>query len=54
MKLRLNYVVPNGEVISTGGLLNPDATGFDIWLDHMVRANPDCIFFYTTETTDIF
>lgn len=47
MKLQLNYFV-HGQVYK--GMSNPDAN----WLEQMVKANPDVIFFYTTETTDIW
>lgn len=54
MKLRLNYVVPSGELFSLNAVVDTEVLGFDVWLDHMVKSAPDCIFFYTTDTTDIF
>lgn len=53
MKLKLNYIVPGGDVVESG--IRPSETpGYTHWLHSLVNYNPDTIFFYTTETTDIF
>lgn len=54
MKLILNYVYPkNGEVVVLNSMNQEDRYNL-VWLDHMVRTNPDVIFFYTIATTDIW
>jgi hypothetical protein len=53
--MKLNYVIPNtGRAVQAAGHANPESNIWTDWLHHMIAANPDTIFFYTTETTDIF
>lgn len=54
MRLYLNYIFPDGQVVWGDKPVNTDFVGYNSWLDAMVRPNPDVIFFYTTASTDIF
>lgn len=53
MDLRLHYVTHAGVVV-TPDVTAPAEWPTLEWLYHMVEVNPDVIFFYTTDTTDIF
>ena len=53
MKLKLNYIGP-GMTSHAGSLVSTTSIRFEEWLDWMVEGHPDTIFFFTTETTDIF
>lgn len=52
MWLKLKYVF-EGRVLDCGNF-NYDIPGLEHWLHNMVESNPDTIFFFTTDTTDIF
>ena len=53
MKLTVNYLHP-GMTEPLVSVADPEANNFDFWINHMTSEYPDTIFFYTTETTDIF
>lgn len=53
-ELTLNYIFPDEEADVVSTAVNPDMHNFDVWVDSMVRTNPDTIFFYTIPTTDIW
>lgn len=53
MNLKLYYIVPDGEVVETT-IAPSETSGYTTWLHSIVEYNPDTIFFYTIETTDIF
>lgn len=52
MRIIINYVVPDGELFRT--LIRYDAPGTDRWLHTLIEENPDVMFFFTTETTDVW
>lgn len=54
MKLRLKYVVPSPVPVPIDAGVAHFDEWWDVWLDKMVKANPDTIFFYTIESTDIW
>lgn len=51
--LRLNYIYPNGTVITSK--VDPEMQFFDAWLQSIVDSSmPGVIFFFTVDSTDIF
>ena len=57
MTLRLNYVITktDGDLTLVEGLkANVDMVGWEDWLSGMVKQDPEVIFFYTEDTTDIW
>lgn len=50
--MKLNYVMPGGQVIQQS--FDEEAGFYLNWLDHMVEANPNTIFFYTVDSTNIW
>ena len=53
MTLRLYYLPPHGEIV-TSPVEVDSFEEYWFWLNNFVAGNPDTIFFFTTETTDIF
>lgn len=51
MSLRLNYVYANTYLESP---CNTEMEGFEDWLHHIIEANPNMIFFFTVDSTDIW
>lgn len=51
--MKLNYVLPNGSVVETAVAV-VEEPWYVAWLHHVVSTNPEIIFFYTVETTDIW
>lgn len=51
--LKLNYVFPDGPVVEAGVKVRDDEI-YPIWLHKTVDLNPEVIFFYTVETTDVW
>lgn len=57
MHLTLNYVVvsPEGEVSDVFKLgVSPEWEFFDSWLDSMLAKYPSAIYFFTTDSTDVW
>jgi hypothetical protein len=53
MNLKLKYITADGPVAETS--ISPSETpGYTTWLHSLVEYNRNTIFFYTTETTDIW
>lgn len=52
--MNLNYLIPGMEKPVQANTGNADSHLWVDWVHHMVEANPDTNFFYTTETTDIW
>lgn len=52
--MTLCYVFPGGLPVMGTKPTRLDLPYYDIWLQTMIEANPDTIFFYTVPTTDIF
>lgn len=50
--IRLNYVFGQGEVVTW--TIKIDSDWFSDWLHLVVRENPNCIFFYTVDSTDVW
>lgn len=53
MNFRLQTILPNG-TMQTSPVRPYGFQGYEEWLEHMVTVNPDVIFFYTVDSTDIW
>lgn len=54
MRLFLNYLTPDGNVVWGDKPVDTEMVGYDEWLSWMVFDHKNFIFFYTTESTDVF
>lgn len=53
MRLTLWYLHPGAQEPTNAGTYMPELW-YLVWLDSMINQNPECIWFYTVETTDVF
>lgn len=54
MRLFLNYYTPDGKVVWGTTPLSEDNQHFSTWVDVQVKYHEDFIFFFTTDSTDVF
>lgn len=54
MRLFLNYLDTEGQVTWGDAPLQEDLTYFNEWVENIISDRPDFIFFFTTDSTDVF
>lgn len=55
--MRLNYILPEAETVHTSPVtvtVRENETHYASWLNYMIMSNPDTMFFYTVDSTDIW